>query len=269
MTTPITKERLTKILIETMALIKERSSRTGNSSGISTEVNAELFAEVTRVALAAMGAEPVAWVCAHSDEIEYNGHNQFSGGRQGLPLYAAPPARVVPDEMPVHTGPREFGRPQAYVDGWNACRAAMLQCSEQPQNVQQNIPEIIPATQFKPVADLYALCWQPGDVVTYTPEPEKAAIWLNNYSGTCVKEYVKLERLQNALTGNYPVIPDGWVKCSERMPKDAQWCAVNTEYGYYVQCWSDGQGWLGDEISIPDCDVTHWMPLPAAPQQEG
>ena len=65
---------------------------------------------------------------------------------------------------------------------------------------------------------------------------------------------------------NSPVIPDGWVACSERMPEDARWCAVSTEYGYYVQCWSDGQGWLGDEISIPNCDVTHWMPLPAAPQ---
>lgn len=76
-------------------------------------------------------------------------------------------------------------------------------------------------------------------------------------------------RAATLLTGNSPVIPDGWVACSERMPKDAQWCAVNTEYGYYVQCWSDGQGWLGDEISIPNCDVTHWIPLPAAPQQEG
>ncbi len=45
-----------------------------------------------------------------------------------FPLYRhAQPAPVVPDEMPEHTGPREFGRPQAYVDGWNACRAAMLQ----------------------------------------------------------------------------------------------------------------------------------------------
>lgn len=38
-------------------------------------------------------------------------------------------ALVVPDEMPAHTGPREFGRPQAYIDSWNACRAAMLQVS--------------------------------------------------------------------------------------------------------------------------------------------
>lgn len=66
---------------------------------------------------------------------------------------------------------------------------------------------------------------------------------------------------------NYPVTPDGWISCSERMPNDAQWCVVNTKYGYYVQCWSEGQGWLGDDISIPECDVINWMPLPEPPQE--
>ncbi|EPV5496120.1 hypothetical protein ACV7FH_000131 [Escherichia coli] len=51
------------------------------------------------------------------------------------------------------------------------------------------------------------------------------------------------------------------------MPDDGQWCVVNTEYGYYVQCWSEGQGWLGDDISIPECDVINWMPLPESPQE--
>ncbi len=70
----------------------------------------------------------------------------------------------------------------------------------------------------------------------------------------------------NALDGKSPVTPDGWISCSDRMPNDAQWCVVNTEYGYYVQCWSEGQGWLGDDISIPKCDVINWMPLPEPPQ---
>lgn len=62
-------------------------------------------------------------------------------------------------------------------------------------------------------------------------------------------------------------VSDGWVKCSERMPDDAQWCLVYTDYGQFAQCWSSNtnRGWLGDEISIPNIDVTHWMPLPAAP----
>lgn len=66
---------------------------------------------------------------------------------------------------------------------------------------------------------------------------------------------------------NYPVTPDSWISCSEQMPNDAQWCVVNTKYGYYVQCWSEGQGWLGDDISIPECDVINWMPLPEPPQE--
>lgn len=75
----------------------------------------------------------------------------------------------------------------------------------------------LPQTQFEQVADLYALCWQSGEVVTYTPDPEKATIWLNNYSGTCVQEYVKLERLQEALSGNSPVIPGGWVMVPKKL----------------------------------------------------
>ncbi|EAB2144279.1 hypothetical protein C4V70_004384 [Salmonella enterica subsp. enterica serovar Oslo] len=91
---------------------------------------------------------------------------------------------------------------QAYKMGWNACRAAMLQGGQPVSNHDE-----LPYAQVKAVADLFALCWQSGEVVTYTPDPEKATIWLNNYSGTCVQEYVKLERLQEALAGNSPVIP--------------------------------------------------------------
>lgn len=74
--------------------------------------------------------------------------------------------------------------------------------------VPEECPAELPYAQVKAVADLFALCWQSGEVVTYTPDPEKATIWLNNYSGTCVQEYVKLERLQEALSGNSPVVPD-------------------------------------------------------------
>ncbi|KAF0955175.1 dTDP-6-deoxy-L-hexose 3-O-methyltransferase [Escherichia albertii] len=72
---------------------------------------------------------------------------------------------------------------------------------------------------------------------------------------------------RDVLPFSLPVTPDGWISCSDRMPNDAQWCVVNTEYGYYVQCWSEGQGWLGDDISIPECDVINWMPLPEPPQE--
>lgn len=101
----------------------------------------------------------------------------------------------------------------------------------------------------------------------------------NRYFGT-VTEALELDTAKNGyillvqdaepnfdVNGNSPVTPDSWISCSERMPDDGQWCVVNTEYGYYVQCWSEGQGWLGDDISIPECDVTHWMPLPEPPKE--
>ncbi|WP_447214787.1 hypothetical protein [Citrobacter pasteurii] len=49
-------------------------------------------------AIAAFGSEPTAYMYKDGDDIEYNGHNEFSGGGKGVPLYTAPPAPVVPDE---------------------------------------------------------------------------------------------------------------------------------------------------------------------------
>ncbi|EBK6375093.1 DUF551 domain-containing protein [Salmonella enterica subsp. enterica serovar Stanley] len=128
----------------------------------------------------------------------------------------------------------------------------------------------LPQTQFEQVADLYALCWQSGEVVTYMPDPEKATIWLNNYSGTCVQEYVKLERLQEALSGNSPVSPGSWISCSERMPDndESKPIAIFTGkclgQGMFVATYDDDgffDYWEGMEI----IGVSHWMQLPDPP----
>ncbi|EAA5695484.1 DUF551 domain-containing protein [Salmonella sp. NW859] len=132
----------------------------------------------------------------------------------------------------------------------------------------------LPQTQFEQVADLYALCWQSGEVVTYTPDPEKATIWLNNYSGTCVQEYVKLERLQEVLSGNSPVSPGGWISCSERMPDDGQHVIILCDGAFvlYAQ-YRDGEFFdvvrNGEEFfETHSRNVTDWMPLPEPPQEE-
>ncbi|HFI6470275.1 TPA: ead/Ea22-like family protein [Escherichia coli] len=103
----------------------------------------------------------------------------------------------------------------------------------------------------------------PATVLALLGELETAKKRIAELEAEPVSQTYKL----NQLSGNSPVTPGGWISCSERMPDDAQWCVVNTEYGYYVQCWSEGQGWLGDDISIPECDVINWMPLPEPPQE--
>ncbi|EES6429197.1 DUF551 domain-containing protein [Escherichia coli] len=80
-------------------------------------------------------------------------------------------------------------------------------------------------------------------------------------------DMVEIVEIAMRKTGNSPVSPGGWISCSERMPNDAQWCVVDAADGYYVQCWSEGQGWLGDDISLRNCDVIRWMPLPEPPQE--
>lgn len=65
--------------------------------------------------------------------------------------------------------------------------------------------------------------------------------------------------------GNSPVILDGWVACSERMPeKMVSVLATGDWFDYAVTAW-DGGKWLDFDYEPP---VTHWTPLPAAPQQE-
>lgn len=82
---------------------------------------------------------------------------------------------------------------------------------ERPQSAQQNIPENIPAAHFKPVADLYEMQFDDGRTCAFHTDGAKAVQWLLTCDGNKVQEYVKLERYQEALSGNSPVIPDGWV----------------------------------------------------------
>ncbi|ELN3556080.1 hypothetical protein Q2P13_002732, partial [Escherichia coli] len=88
--------------------------------------------------------------------------------------------------------------------------------ADRPQNEPQNIPENIPATQFKPVADLYGLTSPTGGETSFTFDAVEARDFIDG--GWSCQEYVELERFQEAVSGNPPVIPDSWTKCSERMP---------------------------------------------------
>ncbi|EPE4759182.1 DUF551 domain-containing protein [Escherichia coli] len=75
---------------------------------------------------------------------------------------------------------------------------------------------------------------------------------------------------------NYPVTPDGWISCSERMPDDKQYvwffgesrgfAGRDTFEGYYD--WSRNKWWAVTDIGEePASKVTHWMPLPEPPQE--
>lgn len=99
----------------------------------------------------------------------------------------------------------------------------------------------------------------------------------NNYTtsakqmlGTMAEFAFRAGRESATQVGNSPVIPDGWVACSERMPEKADEVLCAKEFdgpgdwrqkvGYYLA----GKWTVYSASWTP----THWMPLPAAPQQE-
>ncbi|HHN5892199.1 DUF551 domain-containing protein [Enterobacter hormaechei] len=154
----------------------------------------------------------------------------------------------------------------------------------------------IPVTQFKPVADLYGLTSPTGGETSFTFDAVEARDFIDG--GWSCQEYVELGRFQEAMLqngnspaqsdccpeqnyiapaqdGNSPVIPDGWVACSEQMPEDEQEVIVQNKMGYrYVSYFDEHSGLFfdmrgGNQMNcIEHIFVTHWMPLPAAPQQK-
>ncbi|HCJ5994194.1 TPA: DUF551 domain-containing protein [Escherichia coli] len=65
-----------------------------------------------------------------------------------------------------------------------------------------------------------------------------------------------------------PVIPDGWISCSERMPNKLIPVMVMYEDGEMWSAMWNGNRW-DDGTEYPDPhSVTHWREMPAAPQQE-
>lgn len=180
--------------------------------------------------------------------------------RNIAPLYRhAQPVTVVPDKMTA------IVKDEAeYVEGWNACRAAMLQ----GVNGTLTNEGTIPVTQFKPVADLYGLTSPTGGETSFTFDAVEARDFIDG--GWSCQEYVELERFQEAVSGNSPVIPDAWIPVSEQMPEIGD--IVLTSMGGVVnvgetECSAANCRFFTSVISGRELPATHWMPLPAAPKE--
>ncbi len=145
----------------------------------------------------------------------------------------------------------------------DACHAAMLHGAEPVSQTYKS-----QHTQFEQVADLYEMQFDDGRTCAFHTDAQKAAQWLQACDGNRVQEYVKLERLRNALSDNYPVTPDGWVPVSERMPEPYEYVLVTDGFDGCEVMRVNTDGYWGPAKSLYPGSITHWMPLPAAPQQE-
>lgn len=198
---------------------------------------------VIDVAIAAFGAEPVAWTerCEitnmQATGLYLRGFHDNSQGRD-IALYTEPPAPVASGFVPAELTREEYRRrfmmednfDDTYRGGWSACRSAMLQAGN---HAEQHLDMVglsgdtnekgkdgtlinectMPVTQIKPVADLYGITSPTGSETTFTFDAGEASSFAKG--GWTVQEYVELERYQEAVAGNSPVTPDGCIPVSD------------------------------------------------------
>lgn len=103
------------------------------------------------------------------------------------------------------------------------------------------------------------------------PSVEEAALFAWNSCRAAMlhgAEPVSQTYKLNELAGNYPVTPDGWIPVSERMPEPYEYVLVTDGFDGCEVMRVNTDGYWGPAKSLYPGSITHWMPLPAAPQQE-
>ncbi|HAX8185048.1 TPA: DUF551 domain-containing protein [Escherichia coli] len=233
--TTITKERLLAI----------KQWRETYGPGSNVVLPAEEAEELARIALASLEADPVAYIFKHPAGKLFWALTDESNKEQPdvIPVYADSPAPVVPDEIDVNDVPRAVTyfktHRDCYADGWNACRAAMLQSGnfrENKNSSTNNFREIPEASTSSPVTPALL---PGGFTIEEAKELHEDLVrshiskalsgekmkkkdrdadlrWIH---GVIVQAawFVKASLEQNALSGNSPVIPDGWVMVPKRL----------------------------------------------------
>lgn len=168
------------------------------------------------------------------EKLEINKSRQWPEPKDGEPRLHIKkhPVPVVPEEIEP-----DSNNTYDYVDGWNACRAALLQGAEPVSQTYE-----LPQTQFEQVADLYEMQFDDGRTCAFHTDGAKAAQWLLACDGNKVQEYVRIERYQEAVIGNSPVIPDGYalvpVEPTDEMIEAAMNCEdvlFNSDESFCVQ----------------------------------
>lgn len=265
-------------------------------------VTAQMDLEVYKIALASLEAEPVAYIFKHPAGKLFWALTDESNKEQPdvIPVYADSPAPVVPDEIDVNDVPRAVTyfktHRDCYADGWNACRAAMLQSGnfrENKNSSTNNFREIAETSTNYPVI--------PGEVLSAIQKVAKIRADFDDFDGDrrgigdCLDEaeqelIVTINKYASQLAAEpiapndvreqtaipqVPVTPDGWISCSERMPNTKTAVLVAVEFdrkGDWRMKWATyipGHPDANDGWIIPGASwkPSHWMPLPEPPQE--
>ncbi|EJC8223222.1 MULTISPECIES: DUF551 domain-containing protein [Escherichia] len=248
-------------------------------------------AELARIALASLEAEPVAYIFKHPAGKLFWALTDESNKEQAdvIPVYAAAPASVVPDNA---SEPLAYAYKELTPEIMRNHLAVFERYGIAPNDISTTIQALRIALDgiersdamlhgAEPVSQTYKLpvntpCQDaPAHIWLQTAGvwPEDGELseltWCSHNQHHDDTLYVRAD----LVNGNYPVTPDGWISCSERMPEDTKMLLAFSQGEIVAAYWN----WVVNPIdykkyraftylsgNILD-DVTHWMPLPEPP----
>ena len=256
-------------------LIKEIKERIS-----SLDVRDNIERRAYEIALASLEADPVAYIFKHPAGKLFWALTDESNKEQAdvIPVYAAAPASVVPDNA---SEPLAYAYKELTPEIMRNHLAVFERYGIAPNDSSTTIQALRIALDgiersgamlhgAEPVSQTYKLpplssnevndaAWKLRNMLTeHGPLTGRQ---FNNLKG-CFYEALKVAMR------NYPVTPDGWISCSERMPAQDDWILIYSKHGEYMAGQVQGEyvelsdgtlSWLGNAL--------YWMPLPEPPQE--
>ncbi|ELP1701724.1 DUF551 domain-containing protein [Escherichia coli] len=293
--TTFTKEQLISHARESVSYLgnlKGRVSKEGADCKVVLEM-VERDLELARIALASLEAEPVLYQSCtrptwnsgvpwtewkersrecYEDDLRFTDTPDHAGWiNKCRKLYTTPPAPVI--QADVAQAIENLKQKLVECNRYNYCADAVKGVEDACRAVSYSQADNQPASGNQAAESNRSNEW------TGNPDIDNAIIMLDliDTAESCDDDRIEaVKAVLRRLAGNYPVTPDGWISCSERMPNDKQyvwcwgksygWTECDTFEGYY-DC-SRNKWWaVTDNGEEPASKVTHWMPLPEPPQE--
>ena len=258
---------MTTITRERLLTIKQWRETYGPGSNV--VLPAEEAEELARIALASLEAKPIG--AFHIAEQQVDGTSDYIKDGEWpidngiIEVYAAPPApvpltevqRAMLRDMDVEISAELEEEEEIYRDGIRKCIAALRYHHKRAETCSNG----------------YTGSTLEEDTLKSINFLKRNNIAAMLQGAKPVSQTYKL----NKLSGNSPVTPDGWISCSERMPKKNQNVLISVNFDsdlveplicsarYTGSTFRRGQATIKPGNGIEQ--ATHWMPLPEPPQE--